>query len=124
MLAEAPQVIIDAGAIALAITGIITCVVLLSRLRIVRWFVRTLVGTPTSRWFRENVKHVIAEHYDDVIAPKVADLTSGLEYVSSELKTNGGTSIRDVVHRTDKTVHEIQKTLTHNAERLDTLERR
>lgn len=78
MLADGAAALIDVGAAAGALVAIIGAVVLVTRLRPVKWLWRTLVSEPLSRWFRAQVR--------EEVGPAV-----------QELSPNGGESFRDLV---------------------------
>lgn len=82
-------ILVDVGIAAGAVAAIISCAVLVARLRPVRWVWRTLVAYPLARWFREQVAHEFE--------PRVAPLHERLSAVENELRPNGGTSFRDRV---------------------------
>jgi hypothetical protein len=73
---------LDAATVVGALAVIVTALGALFRWTPMRWFVRTLIGAPLSRWFRAEVAVVV----EDALQP-----------IKQELRWNGGHSIKDQV---------------------------
>lgn len=79
--------LIDLGASALALTAVITLIILVSRLRPVKWLWRHVVSDPLGSWFSGQVGEVVEE--------KIHPLRTDVWTMKRELFPNGGTSLRD-----------------------------
>lgn len=99
MLADAPGFLVDLGATAGAVVAILGAIILVSRLRPVRWAYRRLVSEPFAAWFREQVRH------------EVEPLHTRLKDVETQLATNGGDTLRDRVDINTKELSVIRAQL-------------
>lgn len=81
--------LVDLGASALALTAIIGLIVLVSRLRPVKWLWRHVVSDPLASWFRDQVREEVQ------VATKPLEVRLGS--IEANLSPNAGKSLRDRV---------------------------
>lgn len=110
----------DAGTLAVALAGIVGFVVLVARLRPVRWLWRTLISDPIGESFDHRTRTVVAEVVEAKVAP-----------ILKEFGNNGGHTLRDridVIDERSQATGEIADALrdsfTEHDERLARLEAR
>ena len=94
MLAAVPSLVTDVGAVAATLVAVLTCGGLISRIPLVKRLWRRNVTEP--RW--EHQKQIIEE----VCAPR-------FDAIESELRTNGGASLRDAINRIEHDIGYIQR---------------
>lgn len=83
-----------------ALAVILTFIALVSRLRWIRWAWRHLVSDPLGVWFRRNISEVVVNVHSALVDPRLAA-------IEKELKTNDGSTLRDAVMATQRTVAAI-----------------
>jgi hypothetical protein len=76
------SLLLDAATVVGALAVIVTALGALFRWTPLRWVMRTLIGTPLSRWFRGEVAVVVEE---------------ALKPIKTELSFNSGRTIKDQV---------------------------
>lgn len=112
----------DLGLTAAAVTAIVGCVVLVARLRPVRWVWRTIVSDPLSRWFRCQIAHEVEPRtallYAQLgqVEATVTTNSGRIAEIEKQLATNGGDTLRDKV---DGLVMEVAEVRTEQAAASD-----
>ena len=86
--------------IAIALSAIIGFILLLARLRPVKWLTRRLLTDPFKYWFRSSVREEVTDVVTQVVEQAIAP-------IKAELSFNGGSSLKDQV---TQLVRESQKT--------------
>jgi len=87
MIAAVPPIVVDVG----VLLGAWIAFVGAALTPPARWLFRRLVAAPVTEWHRQQTHEVT----DEVV-------TRALEPVWDELRTNGGSSLRDVVNRIEQ----------------------
>lgn len=114
MVAEAPQILVDMGIAAGALTALVSLLILVSRLAPSRWLWRTVVGTPISSWFRHEVTEAVKSITTELVDPKIAVLSAQVETIAAQtaqLLPNEGSHLADAVNRTEAAATAIEKRL-------------
>lgn len=86
--------------IVVALSAIIGFVLLVARLRPVKWFVRKVVTDPLKSWFRQSVREELEQVVELTATPMVEEVVErAIAPIRAELTFNGGSSIKDQVTR-------------------------
>jgi len=103
LLATVSSALRDFGAVCAALGAVIVTAGLLTRAKPVRWFFRTTVGDPVTRWHRAQTLYVV----EAAIAP-----------IHEQLKPNGGQSVRDRIDLLEGKVDDIAAQITSESESI------
>jgi len=102
LLATVSSALRDFGAVCAALGAVIVTAGLLTRAKPVRWFFRTTVGDPVTRWHRAQTLYVV----EAAIAP-----------IHEQLKPNGGQSVRDRIDLLERLVRSQGHDITTSRQR-------
>lgn len=87
--------LLDVGALAVALAGIIGFIILVARLRPVRWLWRTLIADPIGDSFDRRTRAIVTDVVSVVVEEKVAP-------IREQFGTNGGSTLRDRINAIDE----------------------
>jgi hypothetical protein len=109
--------LLDAGALAVALAGIVGFVVLVARLRPVRWLWRTLIADPIGDSFDRRTRAIVTDVVTVVVEEKVAP-------IREQFGTNGGSTLRDRINVIDERSQATGEIADALNDRLSALEAR
>jgi hypothetical protein len=109
MIATVPGVVTDVAAFCGALLVVVTFLAAISRLRWVRWTWRHLISDPLAGWLRGVVLDGAREWHAEAVEPR-------LSAIEAQLRTNGGSTLRDVVEVAAREAHEAKAWAQHLAE--------
>lgn len=109
MLAEAPEPLATAGEWAIAITAIVSCVILVGGLCVRAWrrAARALHDQMVDT-INDVVPKAVAAEVPRALEPHAAELRGQLVEVRRELMPNGGTSLRDQIDQVNRRVGSLE----------------
>ena len=109
MIAVVPSVVTDVAAFCGAVLVVLTFLAAISRLKWVRWTWRHLISDPLAGWLRNVVLEGAREWHQEAVEPR-------LSAIEAQLRTNGGSTLRDAVDAAAREAREAKAWAQHLAE--------